>query len=128
MGLCLLGSVAGLGILSFGGPFMLEIFAGSAYAGAGSYLAWYAIAMALFGGATVLIASWQARGRGEFLAVLVPITLLEPLLIAAFHQTAGTVAQVVALSMALLFGSLGALYLLQERTREVPRVALETAV
>ena len=128
MGLCLLGSVVGLAALSFGGGLMLEIFAGSAYAAGSSYLGLYAVGMTLFGGVAVLIASWQAQGRGEFLAILVPITVLEPLMIVVFHQSATTVASVVALCMGVLFSSLAVLYVFQERSREVPRVALEAAV
>ena len=42
--------------------------------------------MTLLGGAAVLIATQQSRGKPAFLAVLLPLTLLEPALLIAFHQ------------------------------------------
>jgi O-antigen/teichoic acid export membrane protein len=125
IGICLLGGIAGFALLSLGGAFVLTVFAGSAYTQAGSYLAWYAIAMTLLGGASVLVATGQARGRGDFLAVLIPVTLAEPLLIVRFHQSLSQVVQVLSLSMAVLFVGLAVLYLVQERVWVRPRVALE---
>jgi O-antigen/teichoic acid export membrane protein len=125
IGICLLGGIAGLAVLSLGGGFVLTVFAGPAYAEAGPYLPWYAIAMTMLGGASVLVANGQARGRGDFLAILIPVTLAEPLLIVRFHQSLSQVVQVLSLSMAALFVGLVVLYLVQEGTRERPRVALE---
>jgi O-antigen/teichoic acid export membrane protein len=125
--LCLLGGLAGWATFSLGSGFVLTLFAGGAYAGAAPYLPWYAIAMTLFGGASVLVANGQARGRADFLAVLIPVTLLEPILIVIFHQTLSQVVQMLSLSMALLFVGLAALYLVQERSRARPELVLEGA-
>jgi len=124
IGICLLGGIAGFAVLSLGAGLVLTIFAGSAYAQAGSYLAWYAIAMTLLGAASVLVATGQARGRGDFLAILIPVTLVEPLMIVRFHQSLSQVVQVLSLSMAVLFVGLVVLYLVQERARVRPRVVL----
>ena len=53
--------------------------------------------------------------RAGFLAILLPLAALEPLLIAAFHQTLIQVVQVVDISMALPAVGLAAWYLIQER-------------
>jgi O-antigen/teichoic acid export membrane protein len=127
LALCLFGGVAGLAILSFGSGFVISAFAGSAYASAGSYLPWYAVAMTFFGGASVLVANGQARGRGDFLAVLIPITLIEPIVIISFHQTLIQVVQVLTVSMAALFGGLVMLYLVTERVRTRVALVLEGA-
>jgi len=127
LGLCLLGGVAGLAILSLGSGFVISAFAGAGYASAGAYLPWYALAMTLLGGASVLVANGQARGRGDFLAVLIPLTLLEPVLIISFHQTLIQVVQVLTLSMGALFGGLVMLYLVTERARTRAALVLEGA-
>jgi O-antigen/teichoic acid export membrane protein len=123
--ICLLSGIAGLALLSAGAGFALTVFAGPAYAQAGAYLPWYAIAMTMLGGASVLVANGQARGRSDFLAILIPVTLAEPLLIVRFHQSLGQVVQVLWLSMAVLFVGLVVLYLVQERQRVRPAVALQ---
>jgi O-antigen/teichoic acid export membrane protein len=100
------GGAVGLGVLSFVSTWLLTAFAGAAYAEAARYLPWYAVGMTLFGGATVLVTTQQSRGGPAFLAVLIPLTLVEPGLLAAFHQTLSQVVQMVDLSMALLLGGL----------------------
>jgi O-antigen/teichoic acid export membrane protein len=127
IGICLLGGIAGLAFLSAGARFALTLFAGPAYVQAGSYLPWYAIAMTMLGGASVLVATGQAQGRGDFLAILFPVTLAEPLLIVRFHQSLSQVVQVLSLSMAVLFVGLVVLYLVGERARVRPAVAAQVS-
>jgi hypothetical protein len=117
-----------LALLSTGAGFALSVFAGPAYVQAGSYLPWYAIAMTLLGGASVLVANEQARGRADFLAILIPFALAEPLLIIRFHASLGQVVQVLSISMAVLFFGLVVLYLVQEKLRVRPAEILEGAV
>jgi len=113
--LVLLGGLAGLAVLWFGSRWLLVAFAGPAYGEASVYLPWYSAGMILLGVAVVLIATHQTRGKADFLAVLIPLTALEPGLLLMFHQSLGQVVLVVDLSMALIAGGLGALYLIQER-------------
>jgi len=110
-----LGGIAGLALLSIGARWLLVAFAGVPYEGAAAYLPWYAIGMILLGAAAVLIATHQTRGRLTFLAVLIPLTALEPVLLSVFHQNLWQVVQVVDISMALVTVALGALYIVQER-------------
>lgn len=107
------GGLVGLGLLAFGSRWLLVAFSGSAYAGVATYLPWYGIGMIMLGGAAVLIATHQSRGGPGFLAVLLPLTLLEPVLLVAFHQNLAQVVLVVDISMALVACGLGALYLMQ---------------
>jgi O-antigen/teichoic acid export membrane protein len=114
-----LGGVAGLAAVSVGSRWLLTAFAGQAYGEAAGYLPWYAIGMTMLGGVAVLIATHQSRGHPRFLAVLVPLTLLEPGILMAFHSTLLQTIQAVDISMSLLFIGLGALYLFDERARPV---------
>ncbi len=118
-----LGGVAGLALLSVASRWLVMAFAGSAYAQAAVYLPWYAIGMILLGGAAVLIATHQTRGTPGFLAVLVPLTALEPVLLLIFHQSLWQVVLVVDVSMGLVVSGLATLYLIQERA-QISRAAI----
>jgi O-antigen/teichoic acid export membrane protein len=127
LALCLLGGAVVWATFSLGSGFVLSLFAGGAYVAAAPYLPWYALAMTLFGGASVLVANGQARCNGDFLMVLIPVTCIEPVLILLFHHTLMQVIQVLSLSMAVLFLGLTVLYLVHERVRERPTLMLEPA-
>jgi hypothetical protein len=116
-----LGSLGGLAFLSFGSTWLLTAFAGGAYAEAAGYFPWYALGMTLLGGATVLIATQQSRGKPAFLAVLLQLTLLEPALLVAFHQNLIQVVQVLDLAMALLLAGLAAQLLLHQSAGRLSR-------
>jgi O-antigen/teichoic acid export membrane protein len=112
LGLVVAGGVAGLVILSVASKFVLTAFAGSAYASGSAYLVWYGIGMTLLSCASVLIATHQSRARGAFLVVLVPIALVEPVLIVAFHHSLAQVIAVLNVTMAaLVLGLAGLLFL-----------------
>lgn len=115
LSLVALGGLAGLGVLWLGSRWILVAFAGVAYSSVAGFLPWYGIGMILLGGTAVLIAVHQSTGRRDFLFVLVPLTLLEPVLLIAFHQNLTQVVQVLDVSMALAFVGLGALYIVQTR-------------
>jgi O-antigen/teichoic acid export membrane protein len=110
-----LGGLVGMALLSVGSTWLLTAFAGSAYAAAAVYLPWYAVGMILLGGVAVMIATHQSRGRPGFLAILIPLSLLEPILLVAFHQTLMQVVLVVDVSMALVLAGLVAAYLVLVR-------------
>jgi O-antigen/teichoic acid export membrane protein len=117
LGLVALGGLAGVGFLMFGSTWLLSAFAGSAYAKGAAYLPSYAIGMTLLGGVAVLIATHQSRAKPGFLTVLLPITLLEPALLLAFHGSLTQVIQVMDISIATIAIALGALYVWQEHAR-----------
>jgi len=85
--------------------------------GGASYLPWYALGMTLLGGVAVLIATHQSRGRPGFLAVLLPLAILEPVLLMRLHQTLVQVVQVVDVSMGLILLAMGAFYVTAVRSR-----------
>lgn len=120
------GGAAGLGILAFGSRWLLLAFAGRAYVGAAGYLPLYAIGMILLGIAAVLIATHQTRGKTGFLAILLPLTLLEPALLIAFHQSIIQVVELVDLSMALAVVGLGTLYVVEQRRHSLIPIEMAT--
>jgi O-antigen/teichoic acid export membrane protein len=109
LGLVAVGGIGGLAVLTLQAGPALTAFAGSKYVAGASILPLYAIAMTLLGGASVLIATHQSRARAMFLSVLMPVTIAEPLLIAAFHHSLIQVVWVVTLSMAVLVVGLAVL-------------------
>jgi len=111
------GGLAGLTLLSATAGWLITAFAGGAYMGGASYLPWYALGMTLLGGVAVLIATHQSRGRPGFLAVLLPLTILEPVLLMRLHQTLVQVVQVVDVSMGLILLAMGAFYVTAVRSR-----------
>jgi O-antigen/teichoic acid export membrane protein len=110
-----LGGLAGVGLLWLASRWILVAFAGAAYAGAAGLLPWYGLGMILLGGVAILIAAHQSTGKAGFLAVLIPLSLLEPALLIAFHQSVTQVVQVVDIAMASVLVALGALYVAQQR-------------
>lgn len=128
LGLVALGGIGGLAFLSIGSTWLLTAFAGGAYAEAAGYVPWYALGMTLLGGAAVLIATQQSRGKPAFLAVLLPLTLLEPALLVAFHQNLMQVVQVLDLAMAILLAGLAAQFMLQQRAGHSSRDAATRAI
>jgi O-antigen/teichoic acid export membrane protein len=124
MALVAVAGFCGFLFLSVTGHWLITAFAGNPYVGGTTYLPWYAIAMTLLGGTAVLIAAHQSSGRATFLFVLIPATLLEPILIAAFHQTLLQVAQVIDLAMAVAMVGLGAWFVIEQRS---PSMVVEFA-
>jgi O-antigen/teichoic acid export membrane protein len=122
-----IGGVAGVGILWLASRWILVAFAGPAYAAAAALLPWYGIGMILLGGVAVLIAAHQSTGKAGFLAVLIPLSVLETILLIAFHQTLTQVVQMVDLSMALVLCGLGALYVAQQRASIIQLAASPAA-
>jgi O-antigen/teichoic acid export membrane protein len=127
LGLVALGGLAGLGLLALTSHSLLIAFAGGSYADVAGYLPWYAVGMIMLGAAAVLIATHQSRGKASFLVLLVPLSLLEPILLVAFHQNLAQVVFVVDVSMAMVAGSLGILYVVQSRLLLRGQVATTTA-
>jgi O-antigen/teichoic acid export membrane protein len=122
IGMCLAGGTMAWAIFSLQSRFLLTAFAGAAYASAASYLPMYGIAMTLLGCASVLVATGQARANTKMLAVLIPVTMLEPALIIRFHESLTQVVQLLSASMAVLFIGLAILFVLEEHRQAEPAV------
>jgi O-antigen/teichoic acid export membrane protein len=125
LALVVLGGLSALLLITIAARPVLIAFAGVAYVPGSEYLGGYALAMTLLGAAVVLIATHQSRGKAAFLAIVVPITLLEPGLIIVFHNSPVQVVQVIDGCMALLVGGLSALALIEARI--VDRAAVSRA-
>jgi len=115
LALVIMGGLFALMLLAFSAPHVLAIFAGAGYTGGAEYLAGYALGMTLLGAAVVLIAIHQSRGKPAFLAIVIPITVLEPLLIMSFHTSLSQVVLVMDACMGLLVAGLAVLALVEER-------------
>ena len=128
VGFVAVGGVASLAFLGIVARPVLTAFAGSAYAAGATILPLYGIAMTLLGAASVLIASHQSRARAAYLAVLIPITVAEPLLITVFHDSLTQVVWIITLLMAALVTGLAILAARQSPSRlsatPVPIVAI----
>jgi O-antigen/teichoic acid export membrane protein len=129
LALVAVGGGCGLLLLSAGSRWLLTVFSGSAYAGAAGYLPWYAVGMTLLGAVAVLIAAHQSRGTRGFLAVLLPLTLLEPVAITlvAPGRNVTLLVGVMDACMALILVGLGTLYVIQERAVAVAKLPLPEA-
>jgi len=114
-----LGGVLGLLLLSVGSTWLVRGFAGSAYGAGADYLPWYSVGMMFLGATAVLVAAHQSRGGAGFLAILVPLAVLEPVLIVSFHDSLLQVVQVMDISMGLGAVGLAAWYVIQERSEQI---------
>ena len=104
----------------------MTLFAGAAYADAATYVLGYSIGMILLGCAAVLIASLQSRGRPQFLAVLIPLAAVEPVLLTMFHDSLWQVVKAVDVSMGLVVVGLSAVYLAQSRAPAVRPATIDS--
>jgi O-antigen/teichoic acid export membrane protein len=121
------GGLTGLVFLSLASRWILTAFAGGAYVGGAAYLPWYAAGMTLLGGVAVLIATHQSHGHARYLGVLIPLTILEPVLLAMFHKNILQVVQVLDLSIAMILVALGVLYVVDERVRRIASIHISTS-
>jgi len=113
----LLVAAGGLGsmiiLLPLSAP-ILTTFAGPQYVALAGLLPLYAVGMTLLGGISVLVATHQSRAHHAFLAILLPLAVIEPLLLFAFHASLVGVIVVVDASMASGFVALAIIYVTQE--------------
>ena len=120
------GGACGLLLLSLSSTWLLTAFSGPGYAAAAVYLPSYAIGMTLLGGVAVLTAAHQSRGSALFLAVLLPLAVVEPVVLAlvAAHGNLTQVIQLMDVCLALMLIGLGSLYFVQERSATMTMVPL----
>lgn len=120
-----LAAVAGLIAFSFGGHLILHYFAGRAYAAGANYIGWYAVGMPLLAAVTMLTQTQQSLSDLGMLWVLIPGTLLKPVLVLLFHQSLLVVSLMSDISIATLLAALAVRYFVWERRRE--RAILDAA-
>lgn len=117
VGVSVLGAVVGFAAFSAGGHAILHYFSGRAYEGGASYIGWYAVGMPLLAAVTMLTQTQQSLSDLGLLYVLVPGTLLKPLLVFFFHQTLLMVSIVSDIAITALLAALCMRYLMWERRR-----------
>lgn len=112
------GSLAGFFAFSAGGHLILHYFSGRAYEAGASYIGWYAAGMPLLAAVTMLTQTQQSLSDLGLLWILIPGTLLKPLLILFFHPSLLAVAIVSDVAISVLFLALVARYVVWERKLE----------
>ena len=111
------GGLVGLVTFSVGGHLILHYFSGRAYEGGATYIGWYAVGMAMLAAVTMLTQTQQSLSDLGMLWVLVPGTLLKPVLILFFHRTLLMVTLMSDVSVAALLVALAVRYLVSEGRR-----------
>jgi O-antigen/teichoic acid export membrane protein len=111
----LLAALGGLVVFSFGGHLILHLFSGKAYVGGQTYIGWYAMGMPLLAGVVMFSNTQQSLNDLGMLWVLIPGTILKPLLIILFHQTLLMVSLMSDVAIGALFVGMAIRYVMQER-------------
>jgi O-antigen/teichoic acid export membrane protein len=117
VGIALIGGVLGLLVFSVLSTPILGDFSGKSYVTteASSYMGWYALGMPLLAAVVMLSNTQQSLADLNLLWVLIPGTLIKPLLIFFFHQTLLVVSLMSDLSIGAVLVALAAQYLMAER-------------
>ncbi len=113
-----IGGLVGFVVFSAGGQLILHLFSGKAYEGGATYIGWYAMSMPLLAAVTMLTQTQQSLSDLGMLWVLVPGTLLKPVLVLLFHQSLFIVAVMGDISIGTLVLALTVRYVMWERRRQ----------
>lgn len=113
----LLAALGGFIFFSLGGQFILHEFSGKSYTAGASYIGWYALGMPLLAGVVMFSNTQQSSNDLGMLWILVPGTLLKPILITAFHQSLLVVSIMSDIAIGALFIAMALRYFWQERRR-----------
>jgi O-antigen/teichoic acid export membrane protein len=128
VGIALVGGLLGLLVFSLFSRTILHAFSGGSYEGGAGYIGWYALGMPLLAAVVMLSNTQQSLADLNLLWVLIPGTLIKPVLIYFFHQTLLVVSLMSDLSIAAVLAALAVQYLMTERTtrlRPGPDVGLD---
>ncbi len=116
-GLCATSGLIGTVLIQIFGRVVLLDFAGKKYVPGDHYIGWYALGMGLLAWVIVLVNTQQSLNRLSLLWILVPATILRPLLLIIFHGTLLTVVVVSDLSVSVFALTLTIMYVYSERER-----------
>ena len=115
VGIAIVGGLLGLLVFSVFSHTILRAFSGHAYEAGASYIGWYALGMPLLAAVVMLSNTQQSLADLKLLWVLIPGTLIKPLLIYFFHSTLLVVSLMSDISIAAVLVALVVQYLLTER-------------
>ena len=122
VGIALVAALAGLVVFTAAGPFILRTFSGRAYLAGADYIGWYALGMPLLAAVVMFSNTQQSLADLGLLWVLVPGTLLKPLLIVLFHESLLIVSVMSDVSIGALLVGMAVRYMLAERQLELAAV------
>ncbi len=122
LALCLGMGLAGALVLQVFSHKIMYAFAGHAYVGGAPLLGPYAVGMAVLGCVSILINASQSVNKLWILWILVPITVIRPLLVVLFHGTLQTVVVVGNLAVTGAALALAVAYVIEEEARLRGRV------
>ncbi len=86
-GLCFITGLVGTVALQLFGRTVLLDFAGAKYIPGTQYMGYYALGMALLGWLSILVNTQQSLNNYSLMWILVPVTIIRPILVIAFHET-----------------------------------------
>ena len=115
VGIALIGGVLGLLVFSALSSTILHDFSGKTYEAGASYIGWYALGMPLLAAVVMLSNTQQSLADLNLLWVLIPGTLIKPVLIYFFHQNLLVVSLMSDLAIAAVLVALAVQYLITER-------------
>jgi O-antigen/teichoic acid export membrane protein len=118
LGMCALAMLAGTLFFQLFGKWVLTEFAGRRFAAGDHYLGLYVLGMGLLGCLVVLLNTQQSLNRMSLLWVLIPFTILRPVLLLLFHHTLMTVVVVSDVCVAAFALIIGVMYVISERARQ----------
>jgi O-antigen/teichoic acid export membrane protein len=127
VGIALVGGLLGLLVFSLLSTTILHDFSGKSYEGGATYIGWYALGMPLLAAVVMLSNTQQSLADLNLLWVLIPATLIKPLLIYFFHESLLIVSLMSDVSIAAVLAALAVQYLITERRarlRPSPDIAL----
>jgi O-antigen/teichoic acid export membrane protein len=120
VGIALIGGLLGLVVFSLLSTTILHDFSGKSYEGGRGYIGWYALGMPLLAAVVMLSNTQQSLADLNLLWVLIPGTLIKPLLIYLFHQSLFVVSLMSDVAIAAVLVALAVQYLLTERRQRLP--------
>jgi O-antigen/teichoic acid export membrane protein len=119
VGIALIGGLFGLVFFSLLSTGILRSFSGTSYEGGAGYIGWYALGMPLLAAVVMLSNTQQSLADLKLLWVLIPGTLIKPVLIYLFHGSLFVVSLMSDVSIAAVLVALTAQYLLTERRQRL---------
>jgi O-antigen/teichoic acid export membrane protein len=125
VGIALVGGLLGLLVFSLLSTSILRDFSGKSYDGGAGYIGWYALGMPLLAAVVMLSNTQQSLADLNLLWVLIPGTLIKPLLIYLFHSSLFVVSLMSDISIAAVLVALAVQYLLTERRQRLLAAAAD---
>jgi tetratricopeptide (TPR) repeat protein/O-antigen/teichoic acid export membrane protein len=121
--LCFVTGLVGTFALQLFGHIVLLDFAGPKFVPGTQYIGYYAFGMAMLGWLSILVNTQQSLNNYSLMWILVPVTVVRPILVILFHKTILTVVVVGDLTIGAFAIALTTMYVVHElsRLKSLPR-------